>query len=107
MSFELVNLLMLLAVVVLWTVYIFKVYNVLARKPFSVLLGGRPMNNVGHALYDVVAKRNVYYFIDTLGHTWMAFHSWSLFRVEVDKDDMFWLDDNGIRTPTHKGQNPV
>ncbi|MGN8022088.1 hypothetical protein ACTJJ7_15400 [Phyllobacterium sp. 22229] len=45
------------------------------------LTGGRPMQNIGCAFTDVVSGKPVYYWVDTLGRSWMANGAWSLFRV--------------------------
>lgn len=48
------------------------------------LFGGRPMRCEGFAFTDVVVNRPVYYWRDSLGRHWMAFHRWSLNRCPVN-----------------------
>jgi len=50
---------------------------------FFKLTGGRPMKKLSYAFLDVVSKRDVYYFEDRFGRTWLAESPWSIFRVEI------------------------
>jgi hypothetical protein len=54
------------------------------RRFWNWISGGRPMTREGYALYDSVAKRNVYHWRDAYGRRWMAFGPMSLFRVPVE-----------------------
>ena len=51
------------------------------RRFLSWLTGGRPMTYVGHAFLDVVVGKQVYYWRDHYGREWLAYHSWSWFRM--------------------------
>lgn len=53
---------------------------------FYMLTRGRPMTKYGYALTDQVTGEPVYFFVDAFGRNWMACHSWSLFRVPVDRE---------------------
>jgi hypothetical protein len=52
---------------------------------FYFATGGRPMHRYEQILYDPIAKKTVYRFVDALGRHWMAFNPWSLFRVKIPK----------------------
>jgi hypothetical protein len=46
--------------------------------------GGRPMKKECSAFFDGVAQKPVYFFRDRLRNVrYMAFHEWSLFRIEA------------------------
>jgi hypothetical protein len=53
-------------------------------KIFYTATGGRPMKFECSVFFDGVAKKPVYFFRDRLRNVrYMAFHKWSLFRIEA------------------------
>lgn len=52
-------------------------------KLVSVLLGGRPMEQVELAFIDRVSGKPVYRWRDKFGRYWLAESAWSRFRVRT------------------------